>query len=153
MSDSRHGTLRRTYLAILGGAAAIAVVGAVFAGLLSNESLAAPAVAPNNVNEPRVTGTTRVGQVLRSTQGTWTGTEPIDYAYRWFRCDGRGAADASDCTRITNASNASYTLRQADAGFRHRPQANTVGKREALLAGRRALSAIVPAAHLAPFRR
>jgi hypothetical protein len=122
MSDSRHGALQRTYLAILGGAAAIAVVGAVFAGLLSNESLAAPAAPPNNVTEPRVTGTTRVGQVLRSTQGTWTGTEPIDYAYRWFRCDGRGAADASDCARITNASNASYTLRQADAGFRIRSQ-------------------------------
>ena len=124
MSNSRRGTLQRLYLAILGGAAVIAAVGAVFAGLLSNESLAAPAVAPTNVTEPRVTGTTRVGQVLRSTRGTWTGTEPIDFEFRWFRCDGRGAADASDCIRITNADNASYTLRQADAGFRIRSQVN-----------------------------
>ncbi len=122
MSYERHGSFRRTYLAILGGAAAIAVVGTVFAGLLSTESIAAPTVAPSNVTEPRITGTTRVGQVLRSTRGTWTGTEPIDYEYRWFRCDGRGAADASDCRRITNASNASYSLRQADAGFRIRSQ-------------------------------
>jgi hypothetical protein len=122
MSYKRTGTFRRTYLAILGGAAAIAVVGAVFAGLLSTESLAAPAVAPNNVTEPSITGTTRVGQVLRSTRGTWTGTEPIDYEYRWFRCDGPGAPDASNCRRITNANNATYTLRQADAGFRIRSQ-------------------------------
>ena len=122
MSYERHGSFRRRYLAILGGAAAIAVVGTVFAGLLSTESIAAPALAPNNVTEPRITGTTSVGQVLRSTRGTWTGTEPIDYEYRWFRCDGRGAADASDCDRISNADNASYSLRQADAGFRIRTQ-------------------------------
>ncbi len=121
MSYAR-GTSRRIYLAILGGAAAIAVVGAVFAGLLSNESLAAPAVAPNNVNEPRITGTTRVGQILRTTRGTWTGTEPIEYEYRWYRCEGRGAADASDCRRIANANDATYELRQADAGFRMRSQ-------------------------------
>jgi len=60
--------------------------------------------------------------VLRSTRGTWTGTEPIDYEYRWFRCDGPGAADASDCRRITNANDATYALRQADAGFRMRSQ-------------------------------
>ena len=122
MSYERHGSFRRTYLAILGGAAAIAAVGTVFAGLLSTESIAAPTVAPNNVTEPRITGSTRVGQVLRSTRGTWTGTEPIDYEYRWFRCDGPGAADASDCDQISNARNASYSLRQADAGFRIRSQ-------------------------------
>lgn len=122
MRFERHDSFRRTYLAILGGAAAIAIVGSVFAGLLSTESIAAPTVAPNNTSEPRVTGTTRVGQVLRSTRGTWTGTEPIDYEFRWFRCDGSGAPDASDCNRITNAANASYTLRQADAGFRIRSQ-------------------------------
>ena len=122
MRFERHDSFRRTYLAILGGAAVIAIVGSVFAGLLSTESIAAPTVAPNNTSEPRVTGTTRVGQVLRSTRGTWTGTEPIDYEFRWFRCDGSGAPDASDCNRITNAANASYTLRQADAGFRIRSQ-------------------------------
>ena len=52
MSYERHGSFRRTYFAILGGAAAIAVVGTVFAGLLSTESIAAPTVAPNNTSEP-----------------------------------------------------------------------------------------------------
>ena len=122
MTYERHGSFRRTCLAILGGATVIAVVGTVFAGLLSSESVAAPTVAPSNVKEPKITGTTSVGQVLRSTRGTWTGTEPIEYEYRWFQCDGRGAADASDCRRITNANDATYELRQADAGFRMRSQ-------------------------------
>jgi hypothetical protein len=77
---------------------------------------------PQNVGEPVVSGTARVGQVLRTTRGTWTGTEPITYAFRWFRCDGQGAADASDCQRISNAADNTYVLRQGDAGFRIRSQ-------------------------------
>jgi hypothetical protein len=69
-----------------------------------------------------VTGTTRVGEVLRTTRGTWTGTQPISYEFRWYRCEGRGQPDASDCARITNADNATYQLRAADAGFRIRSQ-------------------------------
>jgi hypothetical protein len=102
----------------------VVLVGAVFAALagLSGSSVAAPQVAPNNTAEPEVTGTPRVGQVLRASRGSWTGTEPIDYDFRWYRCTGRGAPDASDCRRITNASDATYVLRQADAGFRIRAQ-------------------------------
>jgi hypothetical protein len=83
---------------------------------------AAPTVAPRNTGEPSISGTTRVGQVLRTTRGTWTGTEPITYEFRWYRCEGRGAADASDCRRISNAADNTYVLRQADAGFRIRSQ-------------------------------
>ena len=113
--------LQRTYLAIVGAAAAVAVAGGVFAAWAA-ETSAAPTVAPQNVGEPAVTGTTRVGQVLRTTRGTWTGTEPITYAFRWFRCDGRGAPDASDCRRISNAADNTYVLRAADAGSRIRSQ-------------------------------
>ena len=114
--------VRRIYLAVVGGATTVAALGAIFAALLSTESLAAPTVAPSNVTEPRITGSPRVGQVLRSSRGTWTGTAPITYEFRWFRCDGRGASDASDCGRISNAADNTYVLRQADAGFRIRSQ-------------------------------
>ncbi|MGH3066798.1 MAG: hypothetical protein ACRDOF_10935 [Gaiellaceae bacterium] len=100
----------------------VAVIGGIFAATLAGSSAAAPRVVPTNTGEPRITGTNRVGQVLRTTRGSWTGTEPIDYVYRWFRCDGAGLPDASDCRRITNASNATYVLREADAGFRIRSQ-------------------------------
>ena len=122
MRYDRHGNIRRAYLAIAGGAAAVAALGVIFTGLLASETIAAPTVAPSNVTEPTVTGDTRVGQVLRTSRGTWSGTEPISYQFRWFRCQGAGAPDASDCRRISNASDNTYVLRQADAGFRIRSQ-------------------------------
>jgi hypothetical protein len=122
MRLERTNDFRHVYLAIVGGATAVAAFGAIFAALLSSESLAAPTVAPTNVTEPRITGSPRVGQVLRTSRGTWTGTTPIAYEFRWFRCDGRGAPDASDCGRISNAADNTYVLRQADAGFRIRSQ-------------------------------
>ncbi|MEX2612242.1 MAG: hypothetical protein WD380_01580 [Gaiellaceae bacterium] len=119
---TNHQGMHRAYLAILGGAAAIAALGAVFAATLAGTSSAATTVAPNNVTEPQISGDPRVGQVQRATRGTWSGTEPITYDYRWFRCTGAGAPDASDCRRITNASDNTYVARQADAGFRLRVQ-------------------------------
>jgi hypothetical protein len=106
----------------LAGSAALVAAGAVMVALLAGVSGAATNVAPNNTGEPSITGTPRVGQVLRTTRGTWTGTSPIEYVYRWFRCERAGKPDASDCKQISNASNASYVLREADAGFRIRSQ-------------------------------
>jgi len=114
--------VQKLYLAVLGGAAVVAVLAAAFAATLAGTSEAAPAVAPDNTAEPRISGTPRVGQVLRTTRGTWTGTTPIQYEFRWFRCEGAGAPNASNCRRITNASDNTYVLRQADAGFRIRSQ-------------------------------
>jgi hypothetical protein len=122
MRYERHESIRRIHLAIAGGAAAVAAVGVIFTGLLASETIAAPTVAPSNVKEPAVSGSTRVGQVLRTSRGTWSGTEPISFQFRWFRCQGAGAPDASDCRRISNASDNTYVLRQADAGFRIRSQ-------------------------------
>ncbi|HEU0247993.1 MAG TPA: hypothetical protein VFR38_12985 [Gaiellaceae bacterium] len=114
--------IHRVYLMIVGGAALVATFCAAFAATLVGTSSAAPNVAPSNTGEPAVSGTTRVGQVLRTTRGSWTGTEPIDYLFRWFRCDGPGLPDASNCRRIANANNSAYVLREADAGFRIRSQ-------------------------------
>ena len=123
MRESHVNPVNRAYLMIVAAAAAVAAVGAVFATMLAGESSAAPAVAPSSTAEPQVTGTPRVGQVLRTTRGNWNGTEPIDFAFRWYRCNAQGgASDASDCRRIANAENASYVLRQADAGVRIRSQ-------------------------------
>jgi hypothetical protein len=119
---TRTQHLYRAYLAVLGAAAALAAVGAVFAAWAADTSGAATTVAPTNTVEPRITGAPRVGQVLRTSRGTWTGTSPIQYSYRWYRCQGAGAPDASDCDRISNAADNTYELQQADAGFRIRSQ-------------------------------
>jgi len=62
------------------------------------------AVLPVNTVLPQVTGVPQLGQVLTSTVGTWTGTNPITYAYQWQR----GVANIAGATAST------YTLVQAD---------------------------------------
>ncbi|HXF98180.1 MAG TPA: hypothetical protein VNJ46_06160 [Gaiellaceae bacterium] len=115
-------SVQRAYLALLAVAGIVAGLAVAFAAALAGASGAATAAAPRNLAEPRVGGTPMVGEVLRTTRGEWTGTPPITFRYRWYRCQGRGAPDASDCQRISNASENTYLVRQADAGFRIRSQ-------------------------------
>lgn len=122
MRFTHHRNLFRIRVVAAGTGLVAAVTGALFLALLPESPGAAVTVAPANTVEPRVTGTPRVGRLQRVARGTWSGTAPIDYAYRWYRCDGRGAPDASDCGRISNAAGATYVSRQADAGFRLRAQ-------------------------------
>ncbi len=44
-----------------------------------------PPVPPVNKEKPKVSGKGAVGETLACSQGTWTGTQPISYAYKWFR--------------------------------------------------------------------
>lgn len=112
--NTRMTRLARATVAALGAAVVIAATATVRA------SDGAVQAAPTNTGEPQITGTARVGAVLRASRGTWSGTTPMTFSYRWFRCEGRGLPDASDCTRITNAADNTYVARQADAGFRLR---------------------------------
>jgi len=43
------------------------------------------ASSPVNTVAPAVTGTTVVGQVLTTTNGTWTGVPTPTYSYQWYR--------------------------------------------------------------------
>ena len=80
-----------------------------------------PEIAPSNTGEPRTTGTPAVGQILSATNGTWSGSDPKTYAFRWLRCNAAGSqSDGSDCTPINGASSRNYEVRNADAGFRLR---------------------------------
>ncbi len=67
---------------------------------------------PRAVTPPAVSGTAVEGRTLSTTTGSWTGTAPIAYAYRWKRCDAAGGS----CGTITGAQSATYTLTSADAG-------------------------------------
>ena len=51
-----------------------------------------PPVAPSNTASPTVSGTPEVGQTLSASNGTWSGSTPIGYAYQWQDCDASGAA-------------------------------------------------------------
>ena len=98
---------------------ALAAVGGALA--LPSAASTAAAAAPRNTGEPAISGRAEQGRRLSSSRGSWSGTSPISYAYRWLRCgaDG-GRPDGSDCIAVTGATSAGYTLVADDVGFRMR---------------------------------
>jgi hypothetical protein len=100
-----------------------AILGAALlaALLLPAASSARPQVAPRNTGEPQVSGTTVQGQTLRTTNGTWSGTTPLTFRYRWLRCDTTGGGpNGVNCATIPDATRRTYVLRFADVGHRIR---------------------------------
>jgi hypothetical protein len=61
--------------------------------------------APVNTVAPVISGSTSLGSVLTTTNGTWTSLTALTYTYQWYR----GA------TLITSATNQTYTLVVADS--------------------------------------
>jgi hypothetical protein len=49
---------------------------------------------PSNTSAPAISGQAQQGQTLTADPGTWSGTTPLAYAYRWRRCDAAGAGCA-----------------------------------------------------------
>ena len=74
------------------------------------------AVLPAVTQAPAVSGTAQVGQALSSTQGTWSGTQPITYANQWQRCN----STLASCVDVSGATGGTYALTAADLGTRLR---------------------------------
>ena len=71
------------------------------------------ALAPANTSLPTISGgVADSGRSLTTTNGSWTGTAPITYAYQWLTCDSAG----NNCTPISGATLATYGVRSADRG-------------------------------------
>jgi hypothetical protein len=106
---SELGTARVRVLLGTLGAATLAV--AAFSAF----GQAAAQVRPSNTAPPTISGEAVVGSTLSATTGTWTGTEPIVYSYRWRRCNASGAS----CVDIPggNANDQTYEVRAADVNF------------------------------------
>jgi hypothetical protein len=67
---------------------------------------------PVNTSLPAVRGSAVVGSVLTADPGSWSGTQPITFSYRWLRCNAQGGA----CRSINGATGSTYRLVSADAG-------------------------------------
>jgi len=70
--------------------------------------------APANTAAPALTGTATQGQTLTVSNGTWSGTSPLTYAYVWTRCD----ANENNCVLIAGATASTYVLTSTDAGHK-----------------------------------
>jgi hypothetical protein len=83
------------------------------AGWVSAATTATATVAaapPVNTTPPAISGQAVEAATLSASPGTWTGTEPISYAYRWQRCTGEGTG----CADVPGATSRAYTLTGAD---------------------------------------
>jgi hypothetical protein len=94
--------------------AALASTLAVLAAIAGRAEIgdAAAQAAPANQSPPTISGTPEEGKTLTASDGRWTGTEPITYAYSWRRCD----SDGGSCAAISGANQRTYVLKKVDVG-------------------------------------
>lgn len=98
-----------TLAAGLAAAAAVATLGSAVP-----TGTAAALQPPRNTAPPTISDTTpQVGQTLTAATGTWTGTQPMTFAYQWRRCNAGG----QQCVNIPNATGQTYVVQQADLTF------------------------------------
>jgi len=88
---------------------------AVLSLLAGGSAEGAGKAAPTNTSAPSISGTAREGETLTASSGTWSGTAPISFSYRWQRCK----PDGTSCS--TNSGNdQTYVVRSGDVGRRLR---------------------------------
>ena len=67
---------------------------------------------PLNTALPVISGAATEGQELTAGSGSWTGTKPLEYSYKWEHCNTSGSA----CAAIAGATARSFTLTSAQVG-------------------------------------
>src|SRR5918911_4922438 len=96
-----------------------AILGALLTGalLIPAGTSASPQTGPKNTGQPVVSGRTVQGETLTTSNGTWSGSTPITFRYRWLRCDKTGGGpDGVNCTTIAGETRRTYILTRADVG-------------------------------------
>jgi serine protease AprX len=85
----------------------------VGSGTAESNAVAIRALRPTSRAAPTISGSPRVGRLLRARPGRWSGSTPFSYRYQWLRC-------AAKCRAIRGATHASYRVRKADLARRLR---------------------------------
>jgi hypothetical protein len=123
MYVSETRTPRRRGRLLLRVAVPVAAAAALTAALLPGSGAAVALAPPNNTGEPSIAGKPIVGRTLTARRGSWSGSTPMSFAYRWLRCPSNGGApDGSNCAPIGGSagSGTTYRVGDADVGFRLR---------------------------------
>ena len=75
-----------------------------------------PVIKPTYSSGASISGSAAVGKLLSAKTGTWSGTTPLTYTYKWYACSKTvksvvtTGAVPSGCSTITGASNATFKL-------------------------------------------
>jgi hypothetical protein len=72
-------------------------------------------VGPQNVVPPRILDPPYLGEEVYVDEGQWTGTEPLEFNYRWERCNSAG-----DCVEIDGETSSTHTIVAQDVKSRLR---------------------------------
>lgn len=110
MEDNRMKATRLERNYRLGCAAA--AIGALVLAITASVGSARPTTAPNNTIPPTISGKAQVGELLKTDNGTWTGTAPLTYSYQWRICGTNGGA----CHDISGATGNEYSIKATDQG-------------------------------------
>jgi hypothetical protein len=121
------------------------------AALSDATSVVSEQTGPTNSGEPAITGSPVVGATLSATTGSWTGSQPVTFAYQWVRCgvDG-GLPDGSNCAYIVDATKSTYTLGSSETGFRIRVRVTATNSSGATTVASNATSVVKGSAPVAP---
>jgi hypothetical protein len=121
---------RTVHLRPLGLAAAAACL--IAFGVMPGALTAATSSVPTNTSSPTVSGTPVKGDTLTANPGTWGGTRPITFSYRWQRCNSSGG----DCAGPV-ATGVSFLLGSDSVGntFRVRVTASNPDGSDSVFSG------------------
>jgi hypothetical protein len=101
--------------------AGVILLGTLAGLLVVQGGSAQTGTAPKNTGQPTVSGIAEQGRTLKTSNGTWSGTTPITFQYRWLRCDTTGGGvNGVNCDTIAGETRNTYILAAADVGHRIR---------------------------------
>jgi hypothetical protein len=83
------------------------------ASVLSDPSAVIGALhAPLNTSAPSISGTAQQGATLTANSGSWSGSTPISYDFKWQQCDSHGAS----CSTIGGATGQTFSPTSGNVG-------------------------------------
>ncbi|HTQ68304.1 MAG TPA: hypothetical protein VMI13_06385 [Solirubrobacteraceae bacterium] len=137
---------------LIGDTVRVVVTATNVAGSTSKTSAASGVVQgilPSYTEAPSIVGSLVEGQLLSATSGSWSGSQPISYAYQWFQCNAAGEG----CSEISKATGSTLALASGLIGDTVKvvvTATNVAGSRSAVSAPSGVVAGILPSNEILP---